>query len=281
VQQAAADNQQIYLVNQLTTALCTDDAPTADRVALRSVLLQGVLPAYLEETFSSSTAFAIARPILQALPSILDTMMYDLRITQPDSLAPIVGCIVSVSHAFLRGTEQLNDNQHWFQQSHVIAALTHMLEAMMSILSLLEYICSRTMSAHLNQPPLIAYIDQLSIFITQLLEGTTPDTIPSYDGDAHVPPQEKQHADLLAFCRCSLEDGLRTNWSESNGSIWFGQGHARREVLFDIGSVEEERSRLASGIQNFQSALRDTYGDEEQPYDDDEGQGNSTYDFIV
>ncbi|KAG9185889.1 hypothetical protein G6011_07220 [Alternaria panax] len=282
VQQAAADNQQVYLVNQLTTALCTDEAPTADRVALRSVLLQGVLPAYLEEAFSSSIAFAIARPILQALPSFLDTMIFDLRITQPDSLSSIVESIVSVSHAFIRGTEQLKDSQYWLQQCHVIAALTHMLDAMKSILSPLEYICSRTMpSDHIGQPPLITYIHQLGIFINELLQGTTPGTIPSYIGDAHASPQQKQHAELLAFCRRGLEDGLRTNWSESNGSIWFGQGQARREVLFDIGSVEEEQATLVGGVQRFQTALRDIYGDDEQPYDDDEGEWNSTYDFIV
>ncbi|CAN9441422.1 unnamed protein product [Alternaria alternata] len=282
VQQAAVDNQQIYLVNQLTTALCTDEAPTPDRVALRSVLLQGVLPAYLEEAFSSSTAFAIARPILQALPSFLDTMIFDLRITQPDSLISVLDCIVSVSHAFIRGTEQLKDSQHWLQQSHVIAALAHMMNAMKSILPPLEYICSRTMpSTCPSQPPLITYIDQLSIFVIKLLQGTTPETIPSYIGDAHAPIQQKQHAELLAFCRRGLEDGVRTNWSESNGSIWFGQGHARKEVVFDVGSVEEERATLIGGIQSFQSTLRNLYGDEENPYDDCEGEGTSTYDFIV
>jgi hypothetical protein len=260
-QQAAADNQQTYLVNQLTTALCTDAAPSTDRIALRSVLLQGILPAYLEAAFLSSTAFAITRPILQALPSILNTTVFDLRITQPESLASTVGCIVSISHAFIRGTEQLKDNRYMFQQPYTLVALTHMLEALKSILSPLEYICSRTMpSAHSTKPPLLIYIDQLSTFIAELLQGATPDTIPSYVGDAHAPPPEKQHADLLAFCRRGLEDSLKTNWSESAESIWFGQGHARREVLFDIGSMEEERARLEGVIETLQAAIHDIYG---------------------
>lgn len=147
------------------------------------------------------------------------------------------------------------------QQPYTLAALTHMLEALKSILSPLEYICSRIMpSAHSTKPPLVTYIDQLSIFIAELLQGATPDTIPSYVGDAHAPPPEKQHTDLLAFCRRGLEDGLKTNWSESAGSIWFGQGHARREVLFDIGSMEEERARLEGGIGTLQAAIHDIYG---------------------
>jgi hypothetical protein len=280
-QQAAADNQQTYLVNQLTTALCTDEAPTTDRVALRSVLLQGILPAYLDEAFSSSTAFAIARPILQALHSILDTMIFDLRITQPESLASTIGCIVAVSHAYIRGTEQLKDNPYLLQQPYVLAALTHMLQALKSILSPLVYMCSRTMpSSHINKPPLITYIEQLSIFIAELTQGTTPDIIPSYAGDAHAPPPEKRHADLLAFCRRGLQEGLKTNWSESAGSIWFGQGHARREVMFDIGSVEEERARLEEGIEGFLDALHDVYGYEDAQYHDVE-EGNVGYDMVV
>ncbi|KAI4645233.1 hypothetical protein J4E93_006033 [Alternaria ventricosa] len=280
-QQAAADNQQAYLVNQLTTALCTDEAPTGDRVALRSVLLQGIFPAYLEEAFSSSTAFAIAKPILQALPATLETMIFDLRITQPESLASTVGCIVSISHAFIRGTEQLKDNHHLLQLPYVLAALTHMLQALKSVLSPLEYICNRTMpSAHLNPPPLVTYIGELIIFIAHLLRGATPDTIPSYAGDAHAPPPERQHADLLAFCRRGLEDSLKTNWSESAGSIWFGQGHARREVLFDIGGVEEQRGRLERGIEEFQAALHDAYGFGDAVCYGEEGR-NVGYDMVV
>lgn len=261
-QQAAADNQQAYLVNQLTTALSTDEAPTADRMALRAVLLQVVFPAYLEETFSSLTAFVIARPMLQALPSILDTTLFDLRVTHTDNLCSITSCIVSISHAFIRGTEQLKDNHHLLQHPHVLSALNYMLQAMTSILAPLEYICSRTLPTT-DAPPLVTYVDQLMTYITALLHNTTPDTIPSYPSDAHAAPPDNQHASLLAFCRRGLEEGLKTNWSESAGTLWFGLGHARREVFLDISSVEEERHRFELGVQRFRKVLDDVYECEE------------------
>ncbi|EMD96072.1 hypothetical protein COCC4DRAFT_46563 [Bipolaris maydis ATCC 48331] len=258
-QQAAADNQQTYLVHQLTTALCTDQAPAVDRATLRSVLLQAIFPAYLEEMLSSSTAFAICLPILQVLPPTLDTMIFDLRITQPESLASIATSIVSISHAFIRTTEQLKDNHHFLQRPYVLSALAHMLGAMTSILPPLEYLSSRT-SDTVSAPPFITYINDLTTYILALLHTTELDTVPSYTGDAHAPLPGDQHTALLAFCRRSLAESIKTNWSESAGAIWFGVGNARREVLLDVGSVEEERVRLEACVVRFRGVFDELYG---------------------
>jgi hypothetical protein len=263
-QQAAVDNQQPYLVNQLTTALCTDEAPTADRAALRSALLQSIFPAYLEEAFSSSTAFVIARPILQALPSILNTMVFDLRVTQPDILSSIVGCIVSISHAFIRGSERLKNTPPLLQRPHVLRAFTHMLDAVSSILPLFAYILSRTTTTSTNsRPPLISYISELYAYITAILHNTPLDERehPQYAGDAHAPPADKPLAYLLSYCRRGFQEDMKKNWSESAGTVWFGQGHARREVdIGDIGSVEEERERLGAEIEEFYGGVEEVYG---------------------
>ena len=258
-QQAAADNQQTYLVHQLTTALCTDQAPAADRATLRSVLLQAIFPAYLEEMISSSTAFVICLPILQALPPTLDTIIFDLRITQPESLASIATSIVSISYAFIRATEQLKDNHHLLQRPYVLSALAHLLDAMTSILPPLEYISSRT-SATVSAPLFITYIDDLTSYILTLLHNTEFDTVPSYAGDAHAPLPGDQHTALLAFCRRSLAESIKTNWSESAGAIWFGVGNARREVLLDVGNVGEERVKLETCAIRFRRVFHDLYG---------------------
>ncbi|KAF1851925.1 uncharacterized protein K460DRAFT_362697 [Cucurbitaria berberidis CBS 394.84] len=263
-QQAAADNQQLYLVNQLTTALCADEAPPADRAALRSVLLKGIFPAYLEEAFSSSTAFVIARPILQSLPSVFDTMVFDLRITQPTSLSSVVESIAAITHAFIRGTEHLKHDPSSFQQPQVLSGLRLMLEVWLSQLPLLEYIWGRTMaSTCASKPALVVYMEELSVFMAEMLHNMVPHSIPFYSGDSHALLSEKQHVELLAFCRRGLEEGLKANWSESRGAIWFGQGHTRREVVFDIGSVEEERAKLIAVIEEFHTALNGIYGNEQ------------------
>ncbi|KAF2130736.1 hypothetical protein P153DRAFT_365400, partial [Dothidotthia symphoricarpi CBS 119687] len=253
-QQAAADNQQSYLVTQLTTALCTDEAPLADRVALRSVLLRSIFPAYLEGAFSSSTAFLIARPMLYVLPQVLDTMIFDLRVTQPDSLDAIVTGVMAVAHAFIRGTELLKDNTDMFQRPHILAALTHMLRAMRSAVPLLDYIYSRATCGDARKPPLVVYMEKFSVYIAQTICGVEPHAIPSFDGDAHVLSSE-----LLRFCRSGLEEGMKLNWSERSGAIWFAHGNAKREVVVDIGTVEEEKEGLVAGIEEFHATLSAVY----------------------
>ncbi|CAO2651099.1 Nn.00g093960.m01.CDS01 [Neocucurbitaria sp. VM-36] len=273
-QQAAADNQQSYLVNQLTTALCSTEGPPADRLALQSVLMKGIFPAYLEEAFSSSTAFIIAKPILQALPSIFETMIFDLRINQPVSLSSIIESMLAITHAFIRGTERLKDNPSSFQRPHVLSGLRLMLEASASQLPLLDYIWNRTMaSTFASKPPLVAFWEKFTVFIAEMLHEMVPHSIPCYEGDSHAPPSDKKHDELLAFSRKGLEEGMRTNWSESTGTVFFGLGHVRREVVFDVGSVEEERATLVAVIEKFHTALRTIYNGEQYRREETAGFG--------
>jgi hypothetical protein len=277
-QQAAMDNQQVYLVSQLTTALCSGEAPAADRATLRSLLLQSIFPAYLEAAFSSRVSFLIARPILQSLRPILHTMIFDLRVTQPANLTAVVGSIVAVSHAFIRGTEQSKGHPHLLQQPHILSALAYMFEAMDIVNQLLEYICDRTMTATSRaKPVLVTYTEQLGAYIGDMLHNIMSSTSPSYRGDAHAAPVSPSSA-LLSFCRKGLEDSMKANWSESQGSIWFGQGHARREILFDSGTVKEERMRLLASIEVFHPAPVSVYRDDKAF---GEGSGGIGCDVVV
>ncbi|OAL50092.1 hypothetical protein IQ07DRAFT_587763 [Pyrenochaeta sp. DS3sAY3a] len=278
-QQAAADNQQAYLVNQLTRALCTDEAPHTDGASLRSVLLQGIFPAYVEESFSTATVFNIARPILQALPLIFETMMFDLRVTQQSSLSSIVSCIASISHAFVRGTEYLKANSGLLQQPHTLSALSYLLEAMRSTLPLLEYICSRTISSvYARKPALVAYVEQMSIYTAEMIHNMVPNEIPTFEGEADAAPKSKLHDDLLTFSRKGLRENLKANWSEHDGRIWFGQGQARREIILDVGLFEEERVRLIAVIEALHGTTRELYGEEQYHAG---GRMDIEHDFIV
>lgn len=262
-QQAAADNQQAYLVHQLTTAICSNEAPAADRAMLRSVLLQGIFPEYIEQAFSSSAAFLIARPLLQALRPILDTMIFDLRVTQPESLSSIVGCILAVSHAFIRGTEHFKTSPTLFEQSHNLAGITFMLESMASLAPLMDYICNQSsFEGRRRTPPIVAYMQDFGAFVAEMLDDTVPHEIPYYQGNAHAPPTDKQHSNLLAFCKRGLDESIKTNWSEDADGIWFGQGQAKRAVVFDVGSLEKQRMKVIRAVARFDEVLSDIEGKE-------------------
>ena len=263
-QQAVADNQQSYLVNQLINALCIGETPAVDMMALRSVLLQGIFPAYLEAAFSSRIAFVIAQPILQSLPSILDKMIFDLRITQPSTLSSIVRSIMSISHAFIRGTEHLKDNPILFRQRHILSGLTCMLEAMVSNLSLLKYISSRTIeSMPIEKLPLVVYMENFSLYAAEMILDKVPREYPVVEGVAVVQSMDDQYGELLNFCRKGLQDGIKANWTENHEAVWFGHGHASKEVVMDIGSVEEERLRVNAAIEEFYHVSNSIFSNEQ------------------
>ncbi|KAF2256975.1 hypothetical protein BU26DRAFT_513705 [Trematosphaeria pertusa] len=258
-QQAASENDQSYLVNQLKTALCTDEAPAKDRMALRRVLLQGIFPVYIEAAFSSITEFLIARPLLQSLKSVLNTMMLDLRIMNDNNVQDIYGSIIAVSHAFIRSTEQLKGNALLFQQPYILHTVTLVLEAMAPIISLLDYIHARC-SSSTSKPVVTAYFEQINVLVAQMACGMIPQSIPSYNGDAHC--VQFTYPDLLAYCARELRSDIKKNWSTNADHIFFGHGHMRREVLADLGGVEEEKARLVSAVRTFHGNLAAVYGEE-------------------
>ncbi|KAH6618863.1 Mus7/MMS22 family-domain-containing protein [Boeremia exigua] len=257
-QQAAADNQQVYLRSQLTTALCTDEAPITDRVALRTVLLQGIFPAYIEGAFASRVGHLIARPILQCLPTVLDESIYDLRVHQIESLSMTIGNIRSIAHAFIRGTEHLKGDASLLQQPSILNGLVYMFETAMSIVRLLDYMMDRTVrTAEYKRPPLITYLCDLSVYIAQMVTGTIPLVVPSFRGDADAALSSAQYSDVLSFCTRDLQSKMGSVWGDDQDSIWFGHGRARKEIVCDVESAENGKARLLNTLQRFQETLGD------------------------
>jgi hypothetical protein len=263
-QQAAADNHQAYLVGQLETALCTEEAPLADRAALRTVLLQAIFPAYIEMAFSSRPGHLVARPILQCLPAVLGEIIYDLRVSHAESLSTAVHSIVSIAHAFIHATEHLKGDISLFQQSNVLDGLVHMFHVAMDILRLLDYIVDHTVGV--GRPPLVTYLEDFSMYIEHMINGTVPDEVPSYRGDANTASLNAQYAEVLAFCLRGLESSLETNWSTDQGSICFGQGRTKKQVIYETESVESTKTRLLVTLQGFHDLTYELAGTEQCRY---------------
>ncbi|KAJ4356137.1 uncharacterized protein N0V89_004165 [Didymosphaeria variabile] len=247
-QQAATGGHQPYLVHQLQTALCTDEAPPKDRDALRDALLQGIFPAYIEAAFTSAIGFVIAQPIIQSLVPIIEAMRFNTRIFDDANVRAICDCLLSVSHAFIRGTEQLKDNDDRLRQPHVLQALALMFQVVVPTVALLEYICGR--SAELLAKSLVVeYFESLALFVGETLHDLTPQTNPLYGSDTSNPLTK--HTKLLPFSIDGLQSGIDANWSAGGQCIYFGQGHAKREVLVDWSTVEEAKTNLITWIEEF------------------------------
>jgi hypothetical protein len=255
-QQAAVSNQQPYLAHQLTTALCSDVAPAKNQAALRNVLLQDVFPTYIEAAFSSMVGFVIAKPILQSLKPILQATLFNIRVFHTPNVGVVYNTIMSICHAFVRSTEQLRSDAHLVRQSYVLQATSYMLDAMVPIITLLDYIYGR-FSKPTTKPAVMEYLEQFTKFVTQVLYSLVPEDVPSYDGDAQV-----LHSRLSSFCMDELASSIKLNWSSNGGRIFFGQGHAKRDVVVDLESMDEEKERLADAITAFKVAMAFVYRDQ-------------------
>ncbi|KAJ4381330.1 hypothetical protein N0V86_003679 [Didymella sp. IMI 355093] len=267
-QQAAADNQQAYLVGQLETALCTEEAPLADRAALRTVLLQAIFPAYIEVAFSSRPGQLVARPILQCLPAVLGEIVYDLRINHAESLSTAVYSIVSIAHAFIHATGHLKGDISMFQQSNILDGLVHMFHVTMTILRLLDYIVDHTVGV--GRLPLVTYLKDFSMYVEHMINGAVPDEIPSYRGDADAASLNAQYAEVLVFCLRGLQSSLETNWSTDQGSVYFGQGRTKKQVMYETGSVEKDGQEHEEEQQGEQPEAESSNAQEFTKLDDDD-----------
>lgn len=107
---------------------------------------------------------------------------------------------------------------------------------------------------------MVTHVENFTSFIFQLLSGMLPQHMPSYVGDAHA--SNGPYADLSSFCAESLAASIKTNWSTVDGCIFFGQGNAKRRVIFDLGSLEEERGRLVEAYATFNETVANTYGED-------------------
>jgi hypothetical protein len=256
-QQAASDNQQPYLVKQLSTALCNKSTSSADSTILRDVLLQGVFPAYIEAAFSSTAGMVIAHPVLQSLKPILETMLFDLRVADESRVSSILYSISSIAYTFIRSTESFKTSPELLKQPYVLHTLSLMLGAITTILPILEYFQSRT-SESTGKPAMVTYLGDFNVFIAELLHNMLPHAIPvSPSFDQSVIP----NADLLTFSTKDLNASMKTNWTENQNRIFFGHGHSRREVIADLGTVEEEQVMVVGALESYFKAVESVYGD--------------------
>ncbi|ORY18751.1 Mus7/MMS22 family-domain-containing protein [Clohesyomyces aquaticus] len=260
-QQAALDNQQPYLVNQLSAALAGNNDHFFNKSVLRTVLLQGICPAYIEVAFESTTGMIIAKPILQSLKPILDALFFDVSVTDTSALRCTIQTLSTLLHAVIQATEDVTSGSVPLTQPHVLRAISLLLDITSSILPVLEYIQDRTRK-RLKRLAAVTYVEDFCGFVTAAMDQMVPHTVPCFEGKSR---SKNTYAELLAFSSRGLRDNIQTAWKQDRGRIFFGQGH-RREVVLDLGNVEEEREGTRLAIKRFQEVLGNVYGDDGEDF---------------
>ncbi|KAF2658392.1 hypothetical protein K491DRAFT_756116 [Lophiostoma macrostomum CBS 122681] len=250
-QQAAIDNQQLYLVHQLSTAVACSGEPSMETSALRNVLLQGILPAYIAASFRSTAGMVIARPLLASLKPILSSLIFDVRVTNDNSINEVCTNIWCIVLAFLQEADVQTADSSLLSMARVLHADTLLLDAMVALLPTINYVVDRKSKSR-TMPVPVMHLMEFTSFVSEIIHGFSPRTIPNlglYD------VIEMNHRDLAASCRADLTESIRNNWNESAGDLGFGHGTTRKEVVVGVGTVEEESARLLGAIRGFREIV--------------------------
>jgi hypothetical protein len=253
-QQAASDNQQQYLIGQLSTALSYNNDQSSNRSALQGVLMQGIFPAYIEAAITSLAGLVIAKPILRCLTTVFEAMYFDIRVADAAGVETICSNIWSVCYAFIKSTGAIKDSPSLLKQPRILQSMTLILESMVPLLPILDYLGGRT-SSGTRKPATIAYISEFSVFAAEVIHDMLPHSIPTFD----IADTPNLHADLQSSCIKDLSDSITKNWTISQDRVYFGHGHARKEAVSELGTIKEEKAKLVRAIENFHNAVARIY----------------------
>ena len=253
-ERAAVDNLQPYLVNQLHKAMsATYEAGDTTKPTLRRVLLQSIFPAYIEVSFRTPAGWIVSKPILQASSQMFNDLFYNFSITDSTSVEASLAIIISTFQVLCRVTKLLVDHSGLLEQPHVLHTLALVFQTITTMLPMLNYIQARTQQAN-NVLPFLTYFKELSTFVTEVIAGSEASLAPYFDEEAI--PVAMVFDSIREFCINELNQAMQTNWAKVEDQYFVVRGNMRKEVIVNIGTVEEEQCRTLSAIEGFYEVYR-------------------------
>ncbi|KAL8802853.1 MAG: hypothetical protein Q9182_003540 [Xanthomendoza sp. 2 TL-2023] len=249
-ERAAVDGQQMYLVDQLHTAMASSTVRSASNSPnLRTFLLTIIFPAYIDIALSTSCGWIIALPILQATKRVFSSIMTDIDGANMENVtstsAMITGCLGHLQ----RSLNPLFCQPDMMKRPDTLKLIAAYFATITAALPALDYLCLVS-GTHDPSSVLIDSFKSFVLFASQsLLEYTdidTPDKATVEETAANP-----RHTDVQAFTLHELRETLYKNWIRHGEQYYINRGQSRREVVVDIGLFEEEKAGVIAEIERF------------------------------
>ena len=248
-ERAAVDGQQQYLVEQLYTAMSnTFEHGDSSKPTLRSFLVQAIFPVYIELAISTSCAWLLAVPILQALQKLMGNIRQDLDGANERSIDAVEETIMTLLGSFQMSLTMLANEVSLVQQPRILRTLASYFAVTTAALPTFDYI---TRLRDDQQPAFraVTAMKVLSGFVASLVNGE-----PEVQGPDILPEPEvvdTRIQTIRSFTATELMETLGKQWSEHDGRFYLVRGNTRREVRIDIGTLEEERASFLAQVDRF------------------------------
>ena len=256
-ERAAVDGQQQYLVDQLVAAMSgvlEHGDPKAP--SLRYVLTTAILPAYVENAFSTACSWIVAKPMLEACGRLIEEVFYRTKFEDERSVQAVVDMISSLLHSMIKATTHALTYTGLMRLPHVQTTLTALFNAAGRCLTTVRHI-NRTRSVHPGlQATIVGLVESANSIDAILSDAQDFDPqIPTVDNTE----PECQWPDTLDFSRKQLQEECNGKWYAYDGQYYVRRGNGSVEVVFPMDDEEEERSLLLAAVHSFRESYQTVF----------------------
>lgn len=252
-ERAVGDDQRSYLVGQLNAAIASQrEVGRATRPTLRAVLTQAIFPAYICLALRTSAGWIMTEPILEVCRTIFDDAPYHFSICHVQAVQTMLESVGAVLYALQQSMDLLTAHSGLFEQAYIIRTLGLMFNAVTSSFDCLDYTLRATGEGK-EAARLIRWFRSFSIFTLEIILGREDAQAPSFNEELRAP--RLLFPEIRAFCERELDQELTSRWTRVGDSYYLLRGNSRKELHVDLGSLEEERSRLVFAIEEMHTVL--------------------------
>ncbi|MCJ1229137.1 hypothetical protein MMC12_005802 [Toensbergia leucococca] len=257
-ERAAADGQQVYLVNQIYSAMSDLFESGEQKPTLRSFLVQAVIPVYVEISFSTSCGWLLALPLLRALQKVFIDFLLDVDGTSAASVEAALSTITVYLDSIRTSIGLLIDHSGLLEQATILRILGACYAISTAALPIVDYFAR--LSRHSQRVSrCITFLKCFSTFAVGTVMGhedvRSPEDDPQTPETTAIPFPE-----IRRFALHELRDTLSKTWTCHDGHYYVVRGNMRREVVTDIGSYREEKELLLVEIEAFLDCLQSMPG---------------------
>lgn len=263
-ERAAAEGQQQYLVDQLYTAMSEEfEVGDARKPTLRSFLFQAIIPAYIEMGFSSPLGWTLLLPLLQALRRTFDELPDILDGADAASVATVTCTIESFLWSLRESFQLLVDDLKFLEKPEMLRLLGQCFHTAAGVLPTLDYLI-RLRGSVSQSIQCIGYLKSFASF-TSDAGAESSGSNAGYECRAEIEPSI---AAVRKFASEEPRESLKRYWTQHDGHIYVTRGNTRKEVVMDLKSHEEERTKYVAAVRAFSGCLESlpAFGEDTQGF---------------
>ncbi|KAG8531148.1 uncharacterized protein KY384_004506 [Bacidia gigantensis] len=252
-ERAAMDGQQAYLINQLHNATSGTFGDILQRSSLRDFVIQTIFPAYARMASESMCGWILVLPVLHTLVKTFDDLEKDLDGYNVNSVAAVANLVTSYLYTMRIAAFQTVKQQRLLGQPGVLKTIRTSFHAMNALLPTLDYLYR--LRGPVKQA--MSEIEMLRTLGVHLADKSMGHEVMISALPQCIEAEERifVSSDICEFATGELRQTLEKNWICVDGNYFLIRGKFRKEVLVDVGLLEEEQSELRRTIENVEATI--------------------------